>query len=344
MLRAVCAREGRWHDMYDVTALKQAVAERVPAADGIVPAPVYPPQVAIVFAPWARLPYLTARWLWFTLCAITYLIGAGIVIHMTMASEHRVLAWLTAACNPALAMALTTGQLSAVAVLVWAFASVALASGFAAIWRILSGAARLQAISPWRCPARPPGHADVGCAGRRARFNGGAGCRHSRRLGHGALARVRQINRRASSGTYYLTDTLPHQKQSLLGFFQLLTSSGTVALLFATVSAIMVLSLWLTQRPSAAARWYIPMLASSSVLLSPHLYVYDLAVLTPGLIITAGALSSVPRSRIRDTISGSGYALLYRIVFGGFGRVPGHTTVHNCPRRFLRCRTCPVAV
>jgi hypothetical protein len=110
---------------------------------------------------------------------------------------------------------------------------------------------------------------------------------------------------------YYLTDTLPYQKQSLLGFFQLLTASGTLSFLLAMASAIAVLCAWVTLPASTTGHWYTPLLVASSVLLSPHLYVYDLAVLTPGLILAAAALSNAAPSRVKGAIAWSGYALLY---------------------------------
>ncbi len=110
---------------------------------------------------------------------------------------------------------------------------------------------------------------------------------------------------------YYLTDTLPHQKQSLLGFFQLLAGSGILAACLAIVAGIVVLALWRRHRDQTESRWFMPMLAASSVLLSPHLYVYDLVVLTPALLIVAGALAPTWATLNERVLAWSSYALLY---------------------------------
>jgi hypothetical protein len=58
------------------------------------------------------------------------------------------------------------------------------------------------------------------------------------------------------------------------------------------------------------------MLAASSLLLSPHLYVYDLALLTPVLLVVAGSLISGGGSFRERGLTWSGYALLYATYSG----------------------------
>ena len=62
----------RGADLYNMGAQSQLSAERVPAAAGIRYLPLYPPQVSILFAPLARLSYSWALILWLTLSALIY--------------------------------------------------------------------------------------------------------------------------------------------------------------------------------------------------------------------------------------------------------------------------------
>jgi alpha-1,2-mannosyltransferase len=62
----------RGADLYNMSAQSQLVAQRVPAATGIRYLPVYPPQVSILFAPFAHLSYPCALVLWLTLSSLIY--------------------------------------------------------------------------------------------------------------------------------------------------------------------------------------------------------------------------------------------------------------------------------
>ncbi len=66
------AATGRGSDLYDYIAVHEAQGELVPAAaDEIYPA-VYPPQAALLFAPLTRLPYRTAALLWVLITVAIY--------------------------------------------------------------------------------------------------------------------------------------------------------------------------------------------------------------------------------------------------------------------------------
>jgi hypothetical protein len=135
---------------------------------------------------------------------------------------------------------------------------------------------------------------------------------------------------RRMSDYYFLTDTLPHQKQSILGFFQLLFGSGTIVAILSAVSIALVAALWWPHRRDRMAVWMVPMLATTTVLLSPHFYVYDLVILMPVLVLTAGALLRTSDSTPKWPLVWSGYALLYAPFSGAFAlhsRVQASTIV-----------------
>src|ERR1700688_4478797 len=62
----------RGADLYNLEAQSQLAAQRIPAAAGIRYLPLYPPQVSIFFAPFARLPYSCALILWLALSSFIY--------------------------------------------------------------------------------------------------------------------------------------------------------------------------------------------------------------------------------------------------------------------------------
>jgi hypothetical protein len=62
----------RGAELYDMNAQSQLAAQSVPAAAGIRYLPLYPPQVSIFFAPFARLSYGCALVLWLTLTSLIY--------------------------------------------------------------------------------------------------------------------------------------------------------------------------------------------------------------------------------------------------------------------------------
>jgi hypothetical protein len=66
------ALEHRGSDLYDMQAQSALVAERVPAAEGIRYLPLYPPQVSLLFAPLARLSYAWALVGWLLANAMMY--------------------------------------------------------------------------------------------------------------------------------------------------------------------------------------------------------------------------------------------------------------------------------
>ncbi len=59
-------------DLYDINAQAKIAAERVPAAAGLRYLPLYPPQVSIFFSPLARLPYRRALASWWALNVAFY--------------------------------------------------------------------------------------------------------------------------------------------------------------------------------------------------------------------------------------------------------------------------------
>jgi hypothetical protein len=66
------AREGHPNQLYDLQAQEKLATERVPEAKGLVYAPFYGPQVALLFAPFAALTYGKAVTAWLLVNAFIY--------------------------------------------------------------------------------------------------------------------------------------------------------------------------------------------------------------------------------------------------------------------------------
>ena len=312
------ATEGQWHALYDVTALKQEVARIVPAAAGDIPAPVYGPQVALLFAPLSWLPYITARWCWFIASAVLYIVGAALVMRAA-APLHgfRAIAWISLLCNPALAMLLATGQTGALAMLMWALA-IAAAMGSR---KVLCGACLgLLLYKPSLLIGAIPPLVILGC------WRALAGIVISAVVQCGVTTMISGIDAwlyyfnsvTTLSRYYFLTDTIPHHKQSILGFFQLMLGSGPAAALLAAIAATGVLTVWWLHRGDDPGRWFVALLLVTTIVLSPHFYVYDLIVLTPALLVVSHSLTELPDSRRKRTLSGAGYAVLFAPYSGVF--------------------------
>ena len=310
------AREGKWRELYDVSALQQEVARLVPAAAGSVPAPVYGPQVALFFSPWSRLPYLAARWGWFAWSALIYFAAAALVIHTTAHLKGlRVIAGVTLLCNPALAMVLSTGQTGTMAMLFWALAIVAADRGRRFLFGLCLGLlaykpplliGALPALVILRCwPA--VGGIVITASGQVAVSAMIAGVDPWRHYIDGLMSVSRY---------YFLTDTIPHQKQSILGFFQLMVGSNIAALALTSVAVVAILAIWWFHRNEWHPTWLAAMLSATTVLLSPHFYVYDLIVLTPALLVVADRLARRCSSPAERELLGAAYALLFAPVSG----------------------------
>jgi hypothetical protein len=312
------AREGNWNAVYNLPLLKKEVGRIVPAAEGQVGVPGYPPQLALLLSPLSKLSYLSARWTWLALSALLYLVSVLIVVQSWPPQRARLpLVLLTAFFNPALPMLLSTGQTAALAVTAWALAAGALRIRRFFTFGLCLGlliykppmligvVPALIIVGYWRSVAGLAASAAAQCTA--VLVFGGA---EAWRAYFNSLAEL--------SSNYYLTDTLPHQKHSLIGFFRLLAGPGFDTAILATFAAAGVLGLWYVGRDRHRGPWLFPMLAATSVLLSPHFYVYDLIVLVPALLVVAALLSYRRDVKSDGTLAWAAYALLYAPFSGVF--------------------------
>src|SRR5579872_2710661 len=117
----------RGGDLYNMQAQSQIAAQRVPQAAGIRYLPLYPPQVSIFFAPFARLSYPRALILWLTLGSLIY----GICCHAIWRAcpnlrPHRLTVAILALAFPPFWHLIAWGQTSALALACFTMAFLAL--------------------------------------------------------------------------------------------------------------------------------------------------------------------------------------------------------------------------
>src|SRR5262249_48451422 len=97
--------------LYDATALRQAHIDLVPSSSAHVYPPVYPPQVALMFAPFSVMSYEHALLVWNALTAMLY----AVIVWTAWKSvsdrlPNRAMAFTAAAAFPPLWSLLLTGQ------------------------------------------------------------------------------------------------------------------------------------------------------------------------------------------------------------------------------------------
>jgi hypothetical protein len=283
----VVARSGQLATLYETRPLNETMWRVVPEARPGLFLPLYGPQVAVAFAPLAAMPYERAVHVWLVVSLLLY--GAavvGIVWLVPASAVPRAAVALTLVLNPALAALVTSGQTSAVALMAFVIAWFAfdqqrpwaagialgllwykptLAAGVVAMllvageWRVLGGfavAAILQLALGWTWAGTPV-----------------------------VLAYLRTLASFVAEGG--IPASQPEHLHSLLGFWRLLLGRGMVSAVLWIVSAGLVLSYarraWRLAAGDRSVQ--IALLCLVAVLLAPHLYVYDLVLLAPALVI-----------------------------------------------------------
>lgn len=272
--------------LYDEDTLMRTVASVLPDGREMRFPPAYGPQVAVFFAPLARLPYNVALYTWMATTVLTFLICGWWTSSRCVNLRDRraaVVAMLLAA--PAIHTTISFSQASAIGL-------VCVTAALAAFSR---GRPFLAGLAVGCLAYKPP----LGLAA--AVIFLGAGQWWV--VGGAALSAVTQV---LAGGAYFGFSVLPryvaslrrlpsvadameplkHQMFSWRTFFQLLglpESTALVAYLVATMLTLGVaLWAWWGGR-DLRVRLGVWLLAT--ILVDPHLYVYDLLVLMPGLIL-----------------------------------------------------------
>ena len=301
----------RGADLYNLQAQAQLAAQRVPAAASIRYLPLYPPQVSLFFAPFAELPYSGALILWLALSSLLY----GLCCYAVWRAcpnlhNQKLTALILALAFPAFWHLIAWGQTSVLALACFTLAFISLRSqreflaglalgciifkpqlGFASAvvfmasrrWKIIFGAlisASLQLAAAWL-------------------FYGS----HPLRLWITTLLNTPNL--------LPLLEPRIYQTHSLRTFWTMLIPwpSISVALYIISGLAVCVLTVacWRSRLPLSLR---YSALLFATVLLAPHLTVYDLVILAPAFLLISNWIVTQP-----DTSSTQILKLLLYLAF-----------------------------
>lgn len=277
-------RSGDLTALYDMERLNQVADTVVPEAKGMRYMPAWGPQVALLFAPFAALPYGWALTAWSAVTLVVYAICGRAIWRRTPAlARDGPLVALLAALSPALHNLIAYGQTS-----ILAFAAFSLAYlAFQANRPMLAGAAiGLLVYKPQLGLAA----AVVFVVCRDWRVIAGA-----LTTGLGQLAFAWLFAGTATMRAYVDTllgllrhaaafEPFPHEAHSLRGTFRLLLPESAVGPVAAIAAVPVLIAAILVWRSGAPLPLKFMALMLATVLVSPHLISYDLVLTLIALV------------------------------------------------------------
>lgn len=282
------ALEHRGADLYNIDAQRDLMAQHVPQAAGIYYFPIYPPQASVALAPLARLPYGTALLVWLALGVLLYFGCCWSLLRTCVDLRgHHSLVFLLAVAFPGFFQAILWGQTSFVALGSFTLMFLALRSkrNFAAGLALgllafkpqlgLAAALVLLADQNWRAVfgAALASIAEFAIGWLYFGFRPMLDWIHSVTHIFDAMARL---------------EPKPYQAYSLRIFWTLLGISPRISLFLYFISAAAILFFTITVwRGSLPLKVRFAALLFSTVLVSPHLIVYDTVILAPAFLFLA---------------------------------------------------------
>jgi hypothetical protein len=316
------AASGRLASLYDWPAFAADLASSVPHSNGLLYLSVYPPQLAVLFAPLARLDYLSALLAWTAVSAALY--AASIVILTSRSrelAEHHRSILLLAVAFPALQQLLLHGQIGTLALVAVTLAAIAWQQG--AMW--MAGVAlgslafkpQMGAIAACALLLRPGWRLGAGmlCGGLAQLLivlvTGGSGLLFAYRE---ALERVLAAPQKFEPKLW--------QMHSLRGAIDLVIGHGRLSLVVWLLCVGGVL--WLAKRAIARTedlRFQFAAIVLAGLLINPHLYVYDLVVLAVPLCAIAAWLIARGPDPVDRPIALTAFAVFWAPLLGPFAAV-----------------------
>jgi hypothetical protein len=313
---AVAHRGG---ELYDMEAQSALAARRVPSAAGLHYLPLYPPQVSLVFAPLAHLCYGWALALWWFSTALIYAACCyGIWRSCPKLHDFGGTVALVAMAFPAFFHLIAWGQTSALAL-----------ACFTAGFFLLRDQREFAAGLAFGCLIFKP---QLGLAAAVVFIFTG----RWRILAGAVLSATAQIT--AGIAYYGLNpfrswmqtlrdvpalipsfEPRPYQTHCLRAFWSMLVPWSGVSLAFYVISALTVLAwtiaIW--RRQGSLSLKYSALLLAT-VLVSPHLTVYDLVILAPAILLLTDWL--IPHPSTRQGIGTLIYLVCALPLLGPFAR------------------------
>ncbi len=296
------AIERRGQDLYNPGSQEVTATQLVPAAAGIRYLPLYPPQVSLLFAPLAHCSYGWALALWWMVNTSIY--GACVYCLWRVSRsvrDHKGLVLVLAIAFPAFFNLVAWGQTSGLAL-----------ACFTAMFLLLRRRQTFLAGLVLGCLIYKPqlgiAPAIVFAAVGAWKVVGGAAIGSVLELSLGAfyygLDPLREWSRTLlhMGSVLPLLEPRPYQTHCLRTFWSMILPWEGVAFGVYVVSALLILALtiaiWKRGEIVPLSLRYSALLLAT-VLVSPHLTVYDLVILAPAILLLAdwalGQRSSVQR-------------------------------------------------
>jgi hypothetical protein len=289
------ALEHRGSDLYGMAAQSALVERLVPQAGQMLFVPLYGPQVSLLFAPLAALPYTVALAVWLGGNALLY--GLCCYAIWKTCSSLRSDGWLVfllALAYPAFFHLMAWGQTSALALACFTAAYLALRSGHKFSAGLVIGCLMVK-------PQLGLAAAFVFVAAGEWKVVSGAVLSAAAQLSIGWAYYGTSVMRKYFDRLAHVRDVMPqleprlYQTHSLRAFWTMVLPWSQVAFWMYLASAVIVLWIALSSWKSPAAlnlRFSVLLLAT--VLVSPHLTVYDLVILAPVFLLLADWMRGKP--------------------------------------------------
>jgi glycosyl transferase family 87 len=280
------ARQGRGDLLYDMRAQTEMTRQILPHAPESLYVPLYGPQVSLFFAPFSRLPYNWALAAWLSANVLIFAFSCYAVWRARPAlHENRWTILILAIAFPGFFHLLAWGQTSGLALLCFTVAYLALQRDR----RFLAGLAIGSLIFK---PQLGVAAAVVFVCAREWKVIAGALAAGSVQLAAAGANYGTEVMRTYCRSLRHIGDVLPlleprlYQTHSLRSFWSMLLPWPYLAFALYLVSALGALVLavrcW---RSGATLEVRYAALLLASVLVSPHLTVYDLVILAPAFLL-----------------------------------------------------------
>jgi len=305
------AREHRGPELYDMKVQAELAAAHVPQAAGIQYLPLYPPQTSILFAPLAHLSYEHALAVWWMMSAILYFLCCYWIWRTCPnLRSHAMTVAIVAAAFPAFFHLIAWGQTSALALACFTGAYLSLRSKHEFLAGIALGC---LAFKPQLALAAVVIFISAGCW----KILLGAALSGLTQFLAGVLYYGSQGFRDWLWMLGNLRSALPflepkiYQTHSLRTFWSMLVPIPGIAFILYAVSAAVLLgiTIFLWRRSSTPLSVRFSALLLATVLVAPHLTVYDLVILAPALLLLSDWLISLPMKRVKGQIGAALYCV-----------------------------------
>ncbi|HSS96157.1 MAG TPA: glycosyltransferase family 87 protein [Terriglobales bacterium] len=280
------ARQDRGDLLYDIPAQTDLLQKIVPEAHHYVYLPLYGPQVSLFFEPFARLPYIPALAIWLSLNVLIYA-GCCYAVwkYCSNLSQHRFTVLLAAIAFPGISQLLAWGQTSGLALLFFTLAYLALRNHRHFLAGLAIGCLVFK-------PQLALAAAVVFIFTKQWKIICGAVLSGFVQLAIGWLHFSSSIMRNYLDALTHtgqiisLLEPRPYQTHSLRTFWTMILPWPSIAFAFYMVSTAVILFLLIRcWKNGDELNIRFGTLLIATVLVSPHLTVYDLVILAPAFLL-----------------------------------------------------------